>query len=354
MYKVLVINLGSTSSKIAYYEGKECKIKETIEHSPEVLAQFGTILEQYEYRKNTVLRFMEKHQIDGHELNAIASRGGHTHPIEGGTYVIDTMMVEEIKTGNFGRHACDLGVFIAKDLSEEFGILPTVTDPPVTDEFQKLARYSGLPGLERKSSFHALNQRAVARKYVADAGVQYEDINLIVVHMGGGISVVAHEHGKMIDANNALDGDGPFSTNRTGALPVGALVKLCFSGKYTETEVKKMLNGKGGTTAYIGENDLRVIQKAAFAGNEAYKDCMDAMLYQTCKEIGAQASVLYGQVNAIVLTGGMVYSEYVVDYIKAHCSYIAPVHVYAGEYEMKALALGAMRVLDGTCEEKYI
>lgn len=354
MYKVLVINLGSTSSKIAYYEDKECKLKETIEHPAEELAQFGKILEQYDYREAAVKAFMAQHGIDGKNLDAIASRGGHTHPIEGGTYIVNDAMVAEIKTGNFGRHACDLGVFIAKHLSEKFGIVPTVTDPPVTDEFQKLARYSGLPELPRKSSFHALNQRAAAEKYAEDAGKAYEDMNLIVVHMGGGISVAAHKHGKMVDANNALDGDGPFSTNRTGTLPVGALVKLCFSGKYTEAEVKKMLNGKGGTMAYISENDLRAIQKEAFAGNEAYKDCMDAMLYQTCKEIGSEASVLEGQVDAIVLTGGMVYADYVVDFIKLHCGYIAPINVYPGEYEMEALAKGAISVLDGSYKGKMI
>lgn len=347
MKKILAINLGSTSSKLAYYEDDTCVIKANLEHPAEVLKGYDQILDQYEFRKNAIEDFLKANNIAVEELDAVASRGGHTHPIVGGTYKINDVMLGEIQTGNYGRHACDIGVFIAKAMADEHNLLPLVVDPPVTDEFESLARYSGLPELPRKSSFHALNQRAAAKNYAEEQNKKYEDLNLIVVHMGGGISVAAHKKGRMVDANNALNGDGPFSTNRTGALPVGALVKMCFSGTYTEAQVQKMINGNGGMMAYIGETDLRIVLEKANQGNEQYKECVDAMMYQTCKEIGGAAAVLKGKVDAIILTGGMVHAEYICNFVKEYCGYIAPVCAYPGEFEMQALAKSAKRALEG-------
>lgn len=268
------------------------------------------------YRRASIEEFLCKNTIDPLSLDAVVSRGGHTHPISGGVYKINDIMLSEIQSGNFGRHACDIGVFIADSMAKQSGAEAFVVDPPVTDEFKPLARYSGLPELPRRSSFHALNQRAVAHKYAKQVGTPYEDLNLIVVHMGGGISVAAHQHGKMVDANNALTGDGPFSTNRTGGLPVGALVDLCFSGMYTKQEVKARINGKGGMIAYLGENDVKTVEAKALAGDKKYKECLDAMLYQTAKEIGASSAVLMGSVDAILLTGGIAHSQYVVRYLE--------------------------------------
>lgn len=354
MYKILSINLGSTSSKLAYFEDTTCIIKQNIEHPAEDLKKFPAILDQFDYRRKIIVEFLENHQIDYKNLDAIVSRGGHTHPIVSGTYKINNAMLSEIESGNYGRHACDIGVFIAESLSKEGKAIPMVVDPPVTDEFSPLARYSGLSELPRKSSFHALNHKAIAKQFAKDINADYNKLNLIVVHMGGGISVAAHQNGKMVDANNALNGDGPFSTNRAGTLPAGALVELCFSGKYTKEEIKAKINGKGGMMDYIGENDVKTVVEKALEGNTAYKECLDAMLYQTGKEIGSAASVLKGKVDAILFTGGIVFSDYVVNYLTEMIGYIGKIFVYPGESEMDSLTKGALAVLDGTEELKEI
>lgn len=348
MYKILAINLGSTSSKLAYYENSENKINKNIEHPTEDLLVFDDVLSQYWYRMEKIVEFLKTNDIDYKELDAIVSRGGHTHPIEGGVYEVNAKMLSEIKSGEFGRHACDIGVFIADTLSSQGKALPLIVDPPVTDEFQVLAYYSGLPELPRKSSFHALNQRAVGKNYAKEMKKEYADMNLIVSHMGGGISVATHKKGKMVDANNALTGDGPFSTNRAGTLPAGQLVEMCFSGEYSKAEVMSKINGKGGMMAYLGESNVKIIQDKALSGNMEYKEVLDAMLYQVCKEIGSASTVLKGDVEAILLSGGIAYSEYVVAYIKETVGYLAPIKVYPGEHEMSALASGAFNVLNGT------
>lgn len=346
MYKILSINLGSTSSKIAYFEDTTCIIKQNIEHPAEKLKSFPAILDQFDYRKEIIVQFLKENHIDYKNMDAIVSRGGHTHPIISGTYKISDVMLSEIRSGNYGRHACDIGVFIAESLAKDGKAIPMVVDPPVTDEFSALARYSGLSELPRKSSFHALNHKAVAKQFAKDFKLDYNKLNLIVVHMGGGISVAAHQHGLMVDANNALDGDGPFSTNRAGTLPAGALVNLCFSGKYTKEEVKSKINGKGGMMDYLGENDVKTIVEKAISGDTSYKECLDAMLYQTGKEIGSAAAVLKGNVDAILFTGGIVYSDYVVNYLKDMVGFIGNIYVYPGESEMDSLAKGALAVLE--------
>jgi butyrate kinase len=354
MYKVVAINLGSTSTKLAYYEDDNRVIKVNIEHPAEEIRKYPEIMDQYQYRFDVIGKFLEDHNINYRELDAIVSRGGHTHPIVGGTYKINEDLLGEVKSGKFGRHAGDLGVLIAYSMAGEGKAIPMVVDPPTTDEFEPMARYSGLPDMPRRSSFHALNHRAVGRQYAKDINRPYEDLNLIVVHMGGGITVAVHSNGKMIDANNGLEGDGPFSTNRTGTLPVGALVDACYSGKYTYREMKRRLNGRGGMMAYIGENDVQTVQKKALEGNVQYKECLDAMLYQTCKEVGSLAPVVKGRVGPILLTGGVAYSEYVTKYIDEHVNYLAKVVSYPGEYEMQALALGAYDALRGTRELKLM
>lgn len=354
MYQILVINLGSTSSKVAYYEDRECKLKENIVHKAEELRQFPEILDQQDYRRRAIEEFLARNGLDAAQMDAVVSRGGQTHPIPGGAYRITDEMLAEIQSGVYGRHATDIGVHIAAAMAKDSGALGMVVDPPVTDEFEPLARYSGLPELPRISSFHALNQRAVARKYAEDIGAAYEQLNLVCVHMGGGISVVAHRKGRMVDGNNALTGDGPFSTNRTGTLPAGALVELCFSGKYTKAEVMAKINGKGGLMAYLGENDVKAVEKRAMQGDDRYKECLDAMLYQTGKEIGGAVAVLNGEADAILLTGGIAHSSYVVEYLTGMIGGLAPVKIYPGEHEMEALALGAYSVLTGSMECKTI
>lgn len=350
-YKILAINLGSTSTKVAYYEDESCVAKETIDHPVEELAAFATIWDQLDYRTEAILAFLGRHGLEVAELDAVVSRGGHTHPIVGGTYLINERMLEESASMAFGNHACDLGLRIAHDFSAH-GPKPFTVDPPVTDEFEPLARYSGIPGIERRSSFHVLNQRAVGRQYAKDVGVPYESLNLIVAHMGGGISVAAHRHGLLVDANNALTGDGPFSTNRCGSVPAGSLADLCYSGKYTHEEMAHLINGGSGLVGYVGESDVRRCLERAHAGDEKVAEAIDAMCYQVAKEIGFVAPVLFGKVDAILFTGGIAYSQEILDKIWERVSFIAPCHAYPGEYEMQSLALNTLAALRGEIETK--
>jgi butyrate kinase len=345
-YKILTINLGSTSSKIAYYENEECKVKTTLDHSAQELSVFNDLMEQAGYRRAAIEKFLKDNEINVNDLDAIASRGGHTKPLTGGVYQINETMLEQQATGLYGRHACDVGSKIAYQMIQGTKALPMVVDPPVTDEFTEVARLSGHPELPRQSRFHALNHRATGKRYARDSGKNYEDLNLIVAHMGGGITVAAHRQGRMIDATNGIDGDGPFSTNRTGALPVGALTDLCFSGRYSKKEIKDMLNGQGGLMAYLKENDVRTIEEKA-ATDKHYALCLEGMIYQTCKEIAAMAAVLEGNIDAIIITGGIANSKKITAKMKKRIGFIAPVTLYPGENEMDALALGALEVMRG-------
>lgn len=346
MTKILVINLGSTSTKIAYYEDDKCLQGVTVEHPTHEIKDFSDVMEQYEYRKGAVEDFIRENDIDKDSLAAIVSRGGHTKPLIGGVYRINEEMLGQQATGLYGRHACDLGSRIAYGICQSCGALPLVVDPPVTDEFDPVARLSGHPLLPRTSSFHALSHKATAKRYARENNLRYEDLNLIVVHLGGGISIAPHKNGRMIDGDNALDGDCVFSTNRTGALPVGALVKLCFSGDYTLEQMRKLLNGEGGLMAYLGTSDVKTVLEMAKTNDKAAL-CVDAMIYQICKQIGAMAAVLNGKVDAILLTGGIAYSRVVVDKIRDKCSFIAPIVVYPGENEMESLARGAYEAIQG-------
>ncbi len=345
-YKILAINIGSTSTKLAYYENRECKIKTSLDHPVQELSAFDDLMEQDGYRRDAIVAFLKDQGINLSELDAISCRGGHTRPLEGGVYRINETMLEQQASGLYGRHASDVGTKIAYKMAKANNLLAVVVDPPVTDEFIAVARLSGHPELPRQSRFQALSHRATGKRYARDNGKKYEELNLVIAHIGGGITVAAHRQGKMIDATNGIDGDGPFSTNRTGGLPVGALIDLCFSGRYNYKDVKKMINGEGGLTAYLNENDVRTVEEKA-ATDDYFALCLEGMIYQTCKEIGAMTTVLEGKIDAIVITGGIAHSKKIVARIKDRVGFIAPITLYPGENEMDALALGALEAIRG-------
>jgi len=346
-YKILVINPGSTSTKIGVYEDETPVLVETLRHSAEEIGKYATIYDQYEFRKEVILKVLADKNFDVKELGAVVGRGGLLKPVEGGTFAVDEKMLEDLKVGVMGQHASNLGGIIADEIAKSLGIPSFIVDPVVVDEMQDVARISGMPELERKSIFHALNQKAVARRYAAEKGKDYDDVNLIVVHMGGGVSVGTHKNGRVIDVNNALDGEGPFSPERSGGVPVGQLVDLCYSGKYTIAEMKKKITGRGGMVAYLNTNDFIEIEKKAMEGDKEYKLIFDAFIYQVAKEIGKNAAVLAGKIDAVILTGGIAYSKPVVAGISEMVSFIAPIVVYPGEDELLALAQGGLRVLKG-------
>lgn len=352
-YKIVVINLGSTSTKIAYYEDTACIFKEDIYHSAKDITAFASIWEQFDYRKQAIENFLEEKGIMLATLDAVATRGGHTVPIVGGVYRVTEKMLQQSASEKYGNHATDLGLKLVMEFAKQ-GPEPFTVDTPSTDEFEPLARYSGLPQIKRRSSFHILNHRAVGKQYAKDIGKAYNQLNLIGVHMGGGISVAAHKCGKLIDANNALDGDGPFSTNRCCSVPIGDLIKLCYSDEYTYSQMKKLINGNGGLMAYLGENDVKAVEKKASNGDKECKEVLDAMCYQIAKEIGAIATVLNGKVDAIFFTGGIAHSKYIIDTISQRISFIAPIVIYPGEYEMQSLGLNTLAALKGEEEIKEL
>ncbi len=346
-YRLLIMNPGSTSTKIGVYEDDKEILIETLRHSAEEIGQYPTIVDQFEFRKNVILNVLKEKNFDIKTLSAVVGRGGLLKSIEGGTYAVNDTMLEDLKIGVQGQHASNLGGIIANEIAKELNIPAFIVDPVVVDEMEAVARVSGMPEIERKSIFHALNQKAVAKRYAKECNKDYNELNLIVAHLGGGISVGAHKAGRVVDVNNALDGEGPFSPERSGGVPVGDLVKLCFSGKYSEAEIKKMITGKGGIVAYLGTNDAKAVDERAAAGDAEAKLIYDAMGYQVAKEIGKCAAVLSGKVDAIILTGGIAYSKNLVSYIKERVEFISQVVVYPGEDEILALAEGGLRVLRG-------
>ena len=352
LYKLLIINPGSTSTIIVVYEGEKEVLEETLRHSAEEILKYDTIFDQLDFRKEVILKVLKEKGIDINELDAVVGRGGMLKPIEGGTYEVNEAMVEDLKIGVQGPHASNLGGILSNEIAKEIGKRAFIVDPVVVDEMEDVARLSGVPELPRKSKFHALNQKAVAKRYAKEHNTSYEDVNLIVVHMGGGVSVGAHRKGRVIDVNNALDGDGPFSPERAGGVPSGELLEMCFSGKYSKEEVYKKLVGKGGFVAYANTNDARDLIKLSQEGDEKGSLIFNAFIYQIAKEIGSMAVVLDGEVDAIVLTGGIAYSDYVTNAINKKVKWIAPMVVYGGEDELLALAQGAIRVLDGVEEAK--
>ncbi|TCS84057.1 butyrate kinase [Tepidibacillus fermentans] len=350
--RLLVINPGSTSTKIGIYDNEKPIFTETLRHEHDELQSFKKVIEQYQFRKDLILQTIHQHGINLTKLSAVVGRGGLLRPIVGGTYQVDEAMIQDLKEAKYGEHASNLGAIIAYEIAKQLNIPAYIVDPVVVDELQPVARISGLPELERRSIFHALNQKAVARQVAKKMGLNYEKANFIVCHMGGGITVGAHQHGKVIDVNNGLDGEGPFSPERTGTLPAGDLVTICFSGKYTESEIRKKIVGEGGLVAYLRTNSALEVEKKIKEGDQQAKLIYSAMAYQIGKEIGAYSTVLKGKVDAIILTGGLARSKELVQEITDYIDWIAPVRVIPGENELQALAEGALRILRGQEEEK--
>lgn len=347
-YKLLIINPGSTSTKIGVYEDEKQLLEETLRHSSEEIGKYANIVDQLDFRKEVILKVLKEKNFDIKTLDAIVGRGGLLKPIEGGTYAVNDTMLQDLKLGVAGKqHASNLGGIIADVIGKSLGIPAFIVDPIVVDELEEVARISGIPEINRISIFHALNQKAVAKRYAKEQGKKYDDVNVIVTHMGGGVSVGAHTGGRVVDVNNALDGEGPFSPERSGSIPVGDLVRLCFSGKFTEQEVLKKINGKGGVVAHLNTNDFREVIKRVEDGDKKAELIYDAFIYQIAKEIGKCAAVLNGKVDAIILTGGIAYNKIVTEHIIEKVGFIAPVVIYPGEDELIALAQGALRVLRG-------
>lgn len=351
-YKIIAINPGSTSTKIALYENNNAVFTKSISHLATDLGKFEKISDQFEFRRDIVLNTIKEQGITITDINAIVARGGNMKPVEGGTYLVNDTMVEDLRIGLMGQHASNLGGMIADDIARKIGIHSYVVDPVVVDEFEEYARISGIPEIQRKSKSHTLNQKAVARLTAKELGGNYNEFNFIVAHMGGGISIGAHKKGKLVDVNNCLDGEGAFSPERSGGLPVGSLVDMCFSGKYSIEEIRKKITGKGGLVAYLGTNDARKVRDKVKGGDYYSKFIYETMAYQISKDIGATATVLKGEINSIILTGGLAYDKEFVNWIIERVEFIAPVKVYPGENEMIALVQGVLRVLNDEEELK--
>lgn len=350
--KIFIINPGSTSTKIALYEDNQEIWEHNFKHTVEELASFKTIPSQLHFRKNIILDYLNQKDLSLHEIDVIMARGGLLKPIESGVYEINTKMISDLQHAVL-QHASNLAAMIAFEFSKEIPCIKSyIADPVVVDELHELARYSGHPSFPRKSIFHALNHKAVARNYAEKTGKPYEELRLIIAHLGGGITVGAHKNGKVIDTNQGLDGEGCFSPERSGTLPIGDIIRTAFSGKYTENEMLKMIVGKGGMTAYMQTNNALEIEKRALTGDEEAQKIYQALAWQLGKEIGAYATVLEGKVDAIILTGGLAYSQYLIDFLKPKITFIAPIEVYAGENEMEALAQNAVWLKQGKVELK--
>jgi butyrate kinase len=354
MYKILSVNPGSTSTKFAVYDDERLVLLHTKRHTSDELKPYKTLTEQCEFRKNVILERLKEDGFDLTELSAVVGRGGMVHPLESGVYAVNDKLIHDLKYATQGEHASNLGGIIAHEIAFEIpNCLAFIADPVAVDEMQDVARISGLPQIPRVSTFHALNHKAVARKYAAATGTPYEKLNLVIAHLGGGISVAAHRNGKVVDVNQGLGGTGPFSPERTGTLDAGRLVDLCFSGKYSEAEIRKMLVGNGGLMAHLGTNEVQIATGRIDDGDEHAKIVLQAMAYNVAKEIGSMFVVLKADVDAIILTGGIAHSQFVVDYITKMISPMGKVVIYPGEDEMEALAMSGLRVLRGEKSKEY-
>lgn len=344
MKKILAINPGATSTKYGVFEGEKALFKKTLEHQGSDLEKYSRVFDQYEYRLRLILEGLEQEGVALTSLQGVVGRGGLLKPLQGGTYLVNQLMVEDLEKAERGEHASNLGGVLAYNLGKKLGIPAFIVDPVSVDEMEPEARLSGLPELPRISMAHTLNSRAVARNAARQMGKKYEEVNFVVAHLGTGISVSPHQQGRIIDVNNAQE-EGPFSPDRCGGLPAKMLIKLCFSGKYTEKEMIARIMGSGGMYAYLGTKDIRDAQERAGQGDKEADLVLNAMAYQIAKEIGAMSAVLAGQVDAILLTGGIAYSKRIVDDITRRVAFIAPVVVMPGEEELESLAAGAYRVL---------
>lgn len=343
---ILVINPGSTSTKVAVFVDDAPRFVESIRHDDAEMARFESVMAQEGYRRDLLMAALRRHDVKPHDLTAVIGRGGLMRPIAGGVYRVNTTMLEDLRSCRYGTHASNLGAILAHGIADAVGIPSFIADPVVVDEMFPLARYSGHPDITRKSIFHALNHKAVARRAARDLGKPYEDVRLVVAHLGGGVSVGAHENGRVVDVNNALDGDGPFSPERSGGLPSGQLVSWCFAPGADEKTIRSRITGSGGFLAYLGTASGLEIEKRIATGDEIAREVHAAMAYQVAKEIGAMGAVLRGAVDAVVLTGGLMHDRTLADLITSRVQFLASVLVYPGEDEMEALALAALRALD--------
>ena len=351
--KILVINPGSTSTKIAVFEETHPIFLKTIKHTIEELKGFEKITDQLQFRKNLIMQELISEQIELSQIKIVMGRGGMIKPVESGVYQVNEKMKKDLRSGILGEHASNLGGLIADEIIQNLsGAKAYIADPVVVDELQDLARITGHPLFERKSIFHALNQKAIGRSYAHSVNRNYEDMNLIIAHLGGGISIGTHFKGRVIDVNQALDGEGPMSPERSGSLPMGDLLKACFSSQYSYKDLQKIINGEGGYVAYFGTNDAYKIEMMAKNGDYKASLIQEALGYQVAKYIGASASVLGGKVDAIILTGGLAYNKIITEFISTHVSFISPVFVFPGEDEMKALAMNALLILNSQIECK--
>lgn len=350
-YKVLAINPGSTSTKIALYDDERPLLEVTLRHKTEEIAQFPDIINQLDWRRGLILTALREKEFDIKQLAAVIGRGGLIRPIPAGVYEVNSRMRYDLRNAQM-KHACNLGGLLAAQIAHTAGVKAYIADPPVVDEMDDAARITGMPMCPRKPIFHALNQKATACLHCDRAGLVYEQANLIVAHMGGGISVAAHKQGRIVDVNNALDGDGPFAPDRAGSIPSSELIKVCFSGQYTREELLKFVSSKGGLVAYLGTNSVMEVMGRIAEGDQRAQKVLDAMCYNIAKQIGAMAAALSGRVDGILLTGGIAYNEPVTDYLRDRCGFIAPVTVYPGENELEALVANALVVLRGSVEPK--
>lgn len=352
-YRILVINPGYTSTKIGVFDNEIPLFEKLIQHHSDFIQSFGSVFnEQYEFRKQTILETLDYEGINLSKLDGVCGRGGLLRPIEGGTYHVNSEMLDDLKNGYAGQHASNLGGILAYEIASGLNIPSFIVDPVVVDELEPISRISGFPHIQRKSIFHALNQKAVARRVAKSLSRKYEDLNLIVAHLGGGITVGAHQKGRVVDVNNGLHGDGPFSPERAGTIPIGDLVALCYSGQFQYNELMKKIVNESGLAGYLGTNDALKVEKMIMNGNEQAKIIYSAMAYQVAKEIGAASVVLSGKVDGIILTGGLAYGNILVAEIMERVNWIADVMVEPGENELQSLAEGALRVLRGEEEAK--
>ena len=350
---IIAINPGSTSTKIGVFHNKECIFEENIKHSAEELAPFEKITDQFEFRKKAILDRLNGAKVERDKVRVIMGRGGLVYPIESGVYRINELMKHDLINSPVGEHASNLGGFIAEDLAKDFPNAEAfICDPVVTDEMTEIAHVSGHPEFTRRSVFHALNQKATARRHATAVGKKYEELNLIVVHLGGGISIGAHQNGRVIDVNHAIGGEGPFSPERAGGISVIDAVKLAYSGKYTEKEFNKMLIGNGGLCAHLGTNNAYEVEQRVKKGDEHATLIYEAMAYQVAKFVGVMAVVLKGKVDGVLITGGIAYDKWFVGKLKEYAEWIGPFFIYPGENEMEALAMNGMRIIHGEVEVK--
>lgn len=355
---ILVINPGSTSTKISVYEGSNELFTKTLRHTNEELSPYPGVKDQKSFRTGEVKKALCENNIKLEDLDIIVARGGLLRPIPSGVYGVNAQMLNDVESACYGEHASNLGAMVASELVSEIKssfakqINAIIADPVVVDELEPIARITGLPIFPKRSIFHALNQKAIAKRYAKEHGKEYKDLNLIVAHLGGGVSVGIHMNGRVVDVNDALNGDGPFSPERSGALPAMQVAELCFSGKHTLPEIKKMINGKGGVVAHLGTNSFAEVEKKVKAGDKDAKLISDAFGYNLAKAIGGVATVADGKIDAILITGGIAYNTPLMKQIKKRVSFIAPVTLYPGEDEMGALASNALAVLNGTEEIK--